>query len=384
MTQNNDEEALLAVTRRRLTGRVCATCVPEEGLAAFVQDHGEVSECEWCGCEAMVVELEDLGAHIHTCLSDHYSDAAEYLPYETAEGGYQGATYDVDDLLQQEEVEIEDGDLYLALLHCVGDDRVWCDKDPALMPEHFTLRASWAGFEARIKSGRRFFASKETPEEIDTEPEHPDRLLTVEETLGEVCTRAHQVGLFTNLPAGIEFFRARTYANDPPPTGAEEFGPPPAQLAKASRMSAAGIPMLYAALEPLTAESEVPTESGERIALGSFVSTRPLLVLDLRKVRVPSVFDEQHGKYRESYLFLKTVAARISDPIVRDGREHVDYVPTQAFAEYLRFEFRPDGDRVDGVLFASSRQPNGSCVTLFATQADLLTEKGGYLQFVPR
>ncbi len=374
---------MTATERPKTSGPVCSACIREEGLAAYVKHHGEEGLCAWCRQQAVVLDLGEVGSFVHACIRNHYLRADEELFYDDeAESGYAGSTYDADDLFRLEEVDIENSDLRWALIHSAGGE-VWCD-DPGLMPLHFTLRKSWAAFEERIKSGRRFFAAKETPAEIDDEPDHPDRLLTIEETLKEVFAHSESIGLFRLLQPDVKLFRARTYsAGAPPPESAQDFGPPPAPLARANRMSAAGIPMLYAALDATTAELEVPTVPGEGIAIRAFVSTRPLLILDLTKLIIPSIFDEERGAHRESYLFLKRVAERISDPIIRDGREHVEYVPTQAFAEYLRFEFRPDGERVDGVLFSSSRHDNGRCLALFATQGDLIAnDSNGFLKLV--
>lgn len=40
-------------------------------------------------------------------------------------------------------------------------------------------------------------------------------------------------------------------------------------------------------------------------------------------------------------------------PIELNGREHIEYVPTQVFTEYLRYAF--PGRRPDGVVLASAR-----------------------------
>ena len=52
-------------------------------------------------------------------------------------------------------------------------------------------------------------------------------------------------------------------------------------------------------------------------------------------------------------MFLRRFAEDIVLPIELDGREHIDYVPTQVFTEYLRYAF--PGDSPDGLVFSSAR-----------------------------
>jgi hypothetical protein len=69
--------------------------------------------------------------------------------------------------------------------------------------------------------------------------------------------------------------------------------------------------------------------------------------------------------------FLRHVVRKMSQPIARDDRVHIDYVPTQVVTEYVRAE--GDGDRlIDGIRYPSAAHPGGSSYVLFATQDNLL------------
>jgi hypothetical protein len=51
---------------------------------------------------------------------------------------------------------------------------------------------------------------------------------------------------------------------------------------------------------------------------------------------------------------------------MKDGREHIDYVPTQVVTEYFRHVFKDgDGQPVKGILYPSARQDGGVCCVLF-------------------
>jgi hypothetical protein len=47
----------------------------------------------------------------------------------------------------------------------------------------------------------------------------------------------------------------------------------------------------------------------------------------------PSLFDEQRRHLRAGLSFLHDFAADLAKPIEKDGREHIEYVPTQIVTE---------------------------------------------------
>uniref|UniRef100_UPI002AC335FF HEPN-associated N-terminal domain-containing protein n=1 Tax=Paraburkholderia sp. J41 TaxID=2805433 RepID=UPI002AC335FF len=66
------------------------------------------------------------------CLGKKWGGAADQLPYESAEGGYQGTTWDTAELVF-EEICLElprdhDGSLQDEIIGTLNDD-VWCDYD---------------------------------------------------------------------------------------------------------------------------------------------------------------------------------------------------------------------------------------------------------------
>jgi hypothetical protein len=134
-------------------------------------------------------------------------------------------------------------------------------------------------------------------------------------------------------------------------------------------MSPTGIPIFYAAEEAETAESEARAAEtvSERntVTLGLFEATRDLRLVDLCAIPAPSgLFDEARAHLRPILRFLAEFAQEASGPVRRDGREHPEYVPTQVFAEWLRFEFSADGKRIDGIRYRSA-QADGVCIALF-------------------
>jgi RES domain-containing protein len=97
-------------------------------------------------------------------------------------------------------------------------------------------------------------------------------------------------------------------------------------------------------------------------------TARDMWVVDLTELApFPSLFDEQRRHLRAGIAFLCDFVKDLAKPIKKDGREHIDYVPTQVVTEYLRHAFRAEGGyRVKGVIYQSARKGQGKCCVLFA------------------
>ena len=119
-----------------------------------------------------------------------------------------------------------------------------------------------------------------------------------------------------------------------------------------------------------------PAAATEYGTISRWTTTRPLLLLDLtQKIEMPSFYEADESDYYEEAAFLASFIADITQPIERDGREHIEYVPTQIVTEYLRRTFRaPDDKHLDGIIYPSAHTSRGKCLVLFL----------GYDQLYPR
>ena len=138
-------------------------------------------------------------------------------------------------------------------------------------------------------------------------------------------------------------------------------------------MSPAGIPVFYGALDRDTAIAETLAHAGAggtaskvRVSWGTFRTLDSMRVLDLTSLEpVPGFFSSGRGS-REALSFLRTFASEVARPIPQDGREHIEYVPTQVVAEYFRHVYEgADGSRIDGILYPSSVREGGTSCVLF-------------------
>jgi hypothetical protein len=102
---------------------------------------------------------------------------------------------------------------------------------------------------------------------------------------------------------------------------------------------------------------------------------REFYVLDLTALPgVPSLFDDEMRHYRQSLIFLHSFLKDIAKPIQKDGREHIEYVPTQVMTEYFQHIFKfNDAKKLDGMYYPSSRSDSGySCVLFFNSRNCIL------------
>src|SRR3546814_17141129 len=80
--------------------------------------------------------------------------------------------------------------------------------------------------------------------------------------------------------------------------------------------------------------------------------TEPLLVIELTRLPPPpSVFDLENKDEREKLLFARGFVDAISQPVIKNGQEHVEFVPSPVVCEYLAQVFKPRGKAALGGLF---------------------------------
>jgi RES domain-containing protein len=131
-------------------------------------------------------------------------------------------------------------------------------------------------------------------------------------------------------------------------------------------MNPPGIPYLYTALDPQTALAEVLPRPPCRAAVATLRLRAEVRVLDLTaRPDIPSIFDEARAEQRQVLLFLGRFVDAISQPVLRDGRDHIDYVPSQVVSEYFSQVHRFDGHCLAGIVYPSAVRDGGKNAVLF-------------------
>lgn len=362
-----------------MTRYVCSSCFSDPAIKEYIEENAVCSECSFCeeAHEHVVsIPIDDLIKYMRICISREYDNAADWLPYESSEGGYQGETIDADDLIVHElEIDLpadKDGALFQCLLDGFSD-QLWCKHDPFGLSSMEVAKFSWERFSHIVKNERRYFFGSEELEDSSTD------ILSPGELLDRILDYASQVGLVKHFKEGLVLYRARAHAKDGKSwSNAKDLGPPPQEKAlQSNRMSPAGIPMFYGSESSDTAVFETATKPGE-FSVGVFRTTRPIKLLDLSSVKtLPSVFEmdsyETAISPRSAIRFLMHVSRQISKRITKDSKSHIEYVPTQVVTEFIRSQSKFP---IDGIKYESAVHSGNCSFVLFAGNEDVFENTG--------
>lgn len=187
-----------------------------------------------------------------------------------------------------------------------------------------------------------------------------------------------------HTPEG-RFFRARVadlqskqkqIADNP----AKELGPPPKRMRRAGRMNPAGVGCFYGAYDIQTCIAELRPRVGSTVIGAQFGLIRPIYVLDTTRFEEPiksaSLFTKNYLDRQAQWTFMQSFRLEIAKPISPDD-EHLDYIPTQAVAEYLlhHHEFKRNGKsvKIEAIIFRSAQRPNGKNIALLGEAASVVS-----------
>lgn len=346
---------------------VCASCVSDDYLAGWIAAHAESETCSFCDATSTQPIAAPFEAFTKVVLSglsfDWNEPTQEGIAYITREGGWQAPLSTTADVLY--DANFSQNDDILAALDDMIDCEAWVEREFYRGTDSQRLSWGWDSFKAFTKGHSRYFFLQAEDEGYD-ELTPGQVLATVSNMIG---TKLASEGVIKPIAAGTDLIRIRI--DEAPQTAATAIGTPkPEHARQSNRMSPAGIPMFYGAFDTATAHAETfdpQAHAGMILSVGTFRPLRDLIVLDLAELpQIPSVFDVDRHELIHPLRFLHAFAADISQPIARDGREHIDYVPTQIVTEYFRRVFKLDGgQRLDGIIYRSSRNPHAKAFVLF-------------------
>lgn len=351
---------------------VCAKCVSDKVLKRAINLNASSETCDYCHKisknKNIAAPVETIIALILEGFTYEWENPLNELSYISSEGGWQGEVLDHWDISEhiQDEAEIENEELLRDIRESLID-RKWCR--PNSMSWEEALSFSWNAFTKLIKHKYRYTLSQISEEISYSSYESgfisPKKMLHV---LGRIAN-AHK-GLIVELPKETEIFRVRWFEEKPNENllCAKELGTPPEECAViTNRMSPSGIPLFYGALDEKTAVTETVNDKkyAHRV-IAKFKNVKNLKVLNLCSLpKMPSLFDKKNRDARDIIRFLRKFSDNVSCSIDRDDRrEHIEYVPTQMLSEYFRYIFKYKKNKIDGILYPSSKT-SGSCCALF-------------------
>jgi hypothetical protein len=349
--------------------QICSRCIKEPYLKSVIKNaETEESPCSFCGRRPST-ELDEVMEIIGNAVADYYNRAVEEAPYESAEGGYQGVTYDTWEVMFAMISHISNRDDVIDTVTEAFDDDIWVERNMFSLNGVQKYVASWEQFCEAVKHEAEHGPGGE-PEEEDHDT------ISVSVMLEELAEIVQESGMIRTLPADRVIYRVRAHKRSEECTNRETLGPPPSDKAPTNRMSAAGVSVFYGAFERATAvaEASVSMPAGREwiLTAGAWQCARSLQVLDLSELPpVPSLFAASR-EWRGALLFLREFVKSISAPVVHDGGEHIEYVPTQILTEHFRKEVAAlDGSPLDGIVYPSARRRGGKSLVVFRSRDDL-------------
>jgi hypothetical protein len=339
---------------------VCAAHVEDEALERLIEENATPTACTYC-CHEGAAPVDALIERIGTSLPAEWGNADdEGVGWE---GGYVGETYDTYDLITETgNPPLNHGDLIADVVRALPQ-QAWAQRDFYRLRPDERMGSAWGEFAETVKHHRRYFFSDHGRDTEDPDYMAPGVLL---EAIGNALRSGGLVRQLSDEP----IYRVRPHKSHEHPQTATELGAPPAKCVdKSSRMSPAGVPLFYGALDPATAATEArdANPDAEASTMGTFGLRRSARVVDLSTPpEVPSLYDPERRHLRPGLIFMRHFVSEIAKPFVRDDRIHIEYVPTQVVTEWLRTRFDPGhGEPLAGVLYGSSRNPGGVNVSLF-------------------
>ncbi|WP_157792552.1 HEPN-associated N-terminal domain-containing protein [Thiomicrospira microaerophila] len=333
---------------RHSSHHVCKNCIEEDFLSVLANRFASPQNtCSFCG-ENDAAPLDDLMPFIIGAIGRSYNEpSASGMPLEYMKEAFECTS--TEEVLYN--LGIEGGSDFIDVLVENIENDCWADAPDGYFfnsHKHEYWQYSWQHFCNLVKHQKRYFFHFEEGDEYDSENMSPTTMLA------RISDAIHDSALIKTISAPEQkVYRARIKTNGWE-LAEEELRQPPNELANAGRMNPAGIGFFYAAENEETAIKEVCRQIAE-VAVAEFIIPNKLTFLDLTELPVlPSVFEENAYQQRQYILFLKGFICDITKPITKDGKEHIEYVPTQIvselFANYLKIDDAP----IDGIRFPSS------------------------------
>lgn len=360
---------------------VCPECFAVRGLQRRIteirKDH-DVGRCDFHATRKGV-PVEAVAGIVDAVFRDNYG-GSPYDPYSVGPRGDElteviqdltGADdWSVVEALRDALIDADDywpGDgeeaFYNEEYRYYGDVRNAALEEPARL---------WRDFRRSLVHGQRFFNTEardllaEIFQDVHLQRDHhrkgPVYLISPGEPQGR---------FFRARVAGDSALRDRIRNNL-----AGELGPPPERKRRAGRLNPAGIVAFYAAFDLETCVAELRPAVGSIVAAAEFAITAPICVLDTTlfeaKPKEPDLYARNAQARAAQWQFMQSFMLEIAQPI-SPGDEHLDYLPTQAVAEYLnkhhRFTFADEKRTIDAVIYRSAQHPEGKNIVLLGEAA---------------
>ena len=346
MAGRSDRTDVSALGKRR----ICASCVTDRHLRQL-SEKGKRAECSYGHGAANTLTVKRVAKLIRGVLENHYTIVPKNIEGELTFGNEDVSVSKLINILTGVEEELAmDLQFYLEK----SNENRFGSDNPFEKSVNYRFdnaqdlfwEGRWSNLQEHIVKENRSFNKK------------AKRILKL--IFGDISAHesARDVPLIKTYETGeARFFRARVFQSSDKLIEALEkpvecLGPPPSKLAKAGRLNARGIAAFYGATSADIAIAEVRLPVGSQVVVASFENIRPLKLLDieaLSSIVETSPFDPMYGQKSGKERFISSLGDKISAPVMPDD-ESIDYLVTQAIADYLSSMLKP---RIDGIMYSS-------------------------------
>lgn len=337
---------------------ICLKFLGDEPLRKSAKKESSKSKCDYCGKHRLCISVQELAAIVdepirsYCCIGEHQpvfhgdSDSPDWVQ----------AGESLEFILQEElGIDFDAAEALIPFLKSLdpacpydGDEPFYSDEYNyhRRHPSSWEFAEIWQDFSNRIKHKRRYFDddARRKLADILGAPGSPkaDELPVFEIGPG---TRVKSI---CRARRADSMQKAFAICKNP----SKELGPPPPEKATAGRMNSAGIAVFYGGLSEDTAIAEVRPYVGSLVVVGEFKLQKSLKVLDLTKIGVGfagSIFASGYESKASRRRFLEGFHSLIAKPI-QPHEEQLEYIPTQAVAEYVSNVLG-----FDGILYGSAQ-----------------------------
>lgn len=362
---------------------VCPDCFAVKGLQRRlieIRPKHDVGRCDFHSTKKGI-PITAVAKIVDPVFRDNYGGGSpDPSPYSIEPHGYE--LLDVIQLL----TEADEWSVIEALRDALIDiDDYWPpDGEEAFYDEEYRYHAEtynaaldeparlWREFRRSLLHGQRFFNT-----------EARDLLMKIFGNVHRQRNNDGQGAVYMIEPGDAQsrFFRARI-TNDAAQREeiaadvVGQLGPPPERKRRAGRLNPAGVVGFYAGFDLPTCVAELRPAVGSVVVASEFEIAEAICVLDTTqfdaKPKPRDLYARDAQTRAAQWQFMHTFMREIAQPI-SPADEHLDYLPTQAVAEYLNkhhyFTFASRERTIDALIYRSAQHPDGKNIVVLGEAA---------------
>lgn len=349
---------------------VCSRHISDYAVRNFIKESEQKGKCSYCDKKGKIVTFLELMKLIMFGIELMYEDAANWMPYDSREGGYLGKTYYNEELID-ELLEIDNYELQEDITNGIAD-LTWSTQYDYYSTEKELLDENWKLFKEVVKYKNRYLFSQSTKFNTDEDNRHPFDIFN------DINSAIIPLNLLSKLSIKTKLFRARQHnLNEKVETIIDIASTPQDYSVYSNRMSPAGISMFYCSFDDETAKLETIERNKDKthMTIGTFFGRRELKIIDFSRLFNVSIFDKEKQEYFYISQFLKSFILDLSKDIKKDGKEHIEYVPTQIVTEFFRYVYSEENKiSIDGIVYPSSKNIGKNACVLFFDSDECIKE----------